>query len=175
MTRFPRVRGWLEQLLHTHDTPSRTAVAYALGVFFGFSPLLGLHTVLALSLAFAFRLNRIAVLLGVYSNLPWILVPYYSLATWLGAALLRVDIPPGALEGIVTSLENRSWREFQAAALGLRPFLRAFTLGSTLGAILLALAAYRVAFVMICKHRQRTTPPHAPEIPANPHIPPPGI
>ena len=51
MVRFPRTRAWLEQLLHTHDTPQRTAAAYALGVFFGFSPLLGLHTVLGLGFA----------------------------------------------------------------------------------------------------------------------------
>ena len=79
----PRVRRWLDQLLHTHDTPQRTAIAYALGVFFGFSPMLGLHTVLGLVLAFAFNLNRVAVLLGVYSNLPWILPAYYSLSTML--------------------------------------------------------------------------------------------
>ena len=41
-----RFKRWLEQLLHTHDTPHRTALAYAVGVFFGFSPVLGLHTVL---------------------------------------------------------------------------------------------------------------------------------
>src|SRR5215203_1222688 len=98
MVRLPKARAWLEQLLHTHDTPQRTAAAYALGVFFGFSPLLGLHTVLGLIFAFALRLNRVAVLLGVYSNLPWILVPYYSLATWMGAALLRTDVPPGLVE-----------------------------------------------------------------------------
>ncbi|PYR60956.1 MAG: hypothetical protein DMF85_03510 [Acidobacteria bacterium] len=51
----PRGRRWLEQLLHTHDTPQRTAAAYALGVFFGFSPLLGLHTVLGLVFAFGSR------------------------------------------------------------------------------------------------------------------------
>jgi hypothetical protein len=26
----PRMRRWLDQLLHTHDTPQRTAAAYAL-------------------------------------------------------------------------------------------------------------------------------------------------
>lgn len=36
------VRRWLEALLHIDDTPDRTAAAFALGVFFGFSPLLGL-------------------------------------------------------------------------------------------------------------------------------------
>ena len=83
MPRFPATRKWLEQLLHTHDTPRRTAIAYAVGVFFGFSPMLGLHTVLGLIVAFAFNLNRVAVLLGIYSNVPWILPAYYSLHAWL--------------------------------------------------------------------------------------------
>ena len=73
-----RFKRWLEQLLHTHDTPHRTALAYAVGVFFGFSPVLGLHTVLGLAIAFLFGLNRIAVVLGIYSNLPWILPAYYT-------------------------------------------------------------------------------------------------
>src|SRR5919107_1947223 len=101
MVRFPRLRGWLEQLLHTHDTPARTAFAYALGVFFGFSPFLGLHTILGLAFAFALNLNRVAVLLGVYSNLPWILVPYYSLVTWVGAALLRTQLPPDVVDRLL--------------------------------------------------------------------------
>ena len=58
----------------TPTTPrSGPRLAYAVGVFFGFSPFLGLHTILGLVVAFAFNLNRVAVLLGVYSNLPWIL------------------------------------------------------------------------------------------------------
>jgi uncharacterized protein (DUF2062 family) len=135
-----------------------------LGVLFGFSPLLGLHTVLALALAFALRLNRVAVLLGVYSNLPWILVPYYSLATWLGAALLRTDVPPGLLERFLDALENRSWSEFRTAAVHLEPIFRAFVLGSTIGAIALALVAYRIAFVMVVTHRKRLQRPQGPEL-----------
>src|SRR5688572_23513802 len=120
MARFPRVRGWLEQLLHTHDTPGRTAFAYGLGVFFGFSPFLGLHTILGLAFAFALNLNRVAVLLGVYSNLPWILVPYYSLATWLGAAILGLEVPPGVAEALVDALEDRSWADFSQALSNLK-------------------------------------------------------
>src|SRR6186997_1051617 len=105
----PRIRRWLDQLLHTHDTPQRTAAAYALGVFIGFSPFLGLHTVLGLVLAFALNLNRVAVLIGVYSNLPWILVPYYTLTTWLGASILGLDVPPGVVEKLIEGLEHRSW------------------------------------------------------------------
>lgn len=154
MVRFPRVRGWLEQLLHTHDTPGRTAFAYALGVFFGFSPVLGLHTVLGLVFAFALNLNRVAVLMGVYSNLPWIIVPYYTLATWLGATLLGVDVPPGATEMLIAAVEDRSWSDFRRAAANLTPFVGAFTVGSTIGALLLGLIAFRVSFVMIDTHRK---------------------
>ena len=49
------VRRWLDTLLHVDDTPERTAAAFALGVFFGFSPFLGFHTILGI--AFAFLLN----------------------------------------------------------------------------------------------------------------------
>ena len=46
------IRRWLDALLHIDDTPERTAAAFALGVFFGFSPLLGLHTILGIVFAF---------------------------------------------------------------------------------------------------------------------------
>src|SRR5438445_1856076 len=111
-----RTRRWLNQLLHTHDTPQRTAVAYALGVLLGFSPLLGLHTVLGLVFAFAFNLNRVAVLLGIYSNLPWILPAYYSLATLLGAAILRVKVQPRLLRELTAAFADAQWADFRRPA-----------------------------------------------------------
>jgi uncharacterized protein (DUF2062 family) len=149
-------RRWLDQLLHTHDTPQRTAAAYAVGVFFGFSPVLGLHTVFALVVAFAFNLNRVAVLLGVYSNLPWILPAYYTLSTVLGATLLGTDVPPGLLKNLRDSLAEVSWGGFRSMARGLAPLVWAYALGSTIGAIALAVAAYRASLAMIVAHRRHT-------------------
>jgi uncharacterized protein (DUF2062 family) len=151
----PRTRRWLDQLLHTHDTPERTALAYAVGVFFGFSPFLGLHTVLGLAVAFLFGLNRVAVLLGIYSNLPWILPAYYTLATMLGAAILRVDIPPGLLKELRDALDGVTWGEFRALAKALTPLMWAYALGSMIGALALAVAAYRASLTMIVAHRRR--------------------
>jgi uncharacterized protein (DUF2062 family) len=156
LSRSPRVRKLLDQLLHTHDTPQRTAAAFAIGVFFGFSPFLGLHTVLGLAAAFAFNLNRVAVLLGVYSNLPWILPAYYSLATLMGAALLSVDVPPGLLK----ELAYASWGDFRTLA---RPLLLSYALGSTIGAVVLAIAGYRGALAMIVAHRRRAASQPPPE------------
>ena len=150
-----RIRSWLEQLLHTHDTPHRTALAYALGVFLGFSPMLGLHTVLGLALAFLFGLNRVAVVLGVYSNLPWLVPAYYTLATVAGAAVLGVDVQPRALEDAMRVVSAASWGDFAGPVRRLAPFMWSYVLGSTAGAVALALLAYRVSLAMILAHRKR--------------------
>src|SRR5499427_6115966 len=89
------IRRWLDQLLHIDDTPERTAAAFALGVFFGFSPFLGLHTILGIVFAFLLNVNRVAVLLGVYSNLPWFLAPYYAFVTIASATIMGNRPPPG--------------------------------------------------------------------------------
>jgi uncharacterized protein (DUF2062 family) len=153
--RQTRTRRWLDQLLHTHDTPERTAAAYALGVFFGFSPFLGLHTLLGLAFAFALNLNRVAVLLGIYSNLPWILPAYYTLTTVAGAAILRVQVPPRLLHDLSAALSDASWTDFRIIAGTLAPLAWAYLLGSTIGAVILAVVAYRVALAMVVAHRKR--------------------
>lgn len=150
-----RINRWLEQLLHTHDTPQRTAFAFALGVFLGFSPFLGLHAILGLLLAFLFGLNRVAVILGVYSNLPWILPAYYTATTIAGAKLLGIDIEPGALKEAIRAFETVSWGDLRTLAHALAPLAWAYTVGSTIGSVLLALAAYRVTLVFIMAHRKR--------------------
>lgn len=155
MLSSPRVRRWLEHLLHTHDTPQRTAFAFGLGVFFGFSPLLGLHTILGLVFAFALNLNRVAVLVGIYSNLPWIVPAYYTVATVVGAAILRVQVPPGVLTEMTSALSYASWADFRNLARTLAPLVWAFFLGSTIGAVVLALVAYRVSLATIVAHRRR--------------------
>jgi uncharacterized protein len=147
-------RAWLDKLLHTHDTPERTARAFALGVFFGFSPFLGLHTILGLFAAFTMRLNRVAVLIGVYSNLPWILPAYYTLATVGGAALIRADIPPGLLAQFRETMTDVAWGEVRQLLNMLAPLAWSFVIGSTLCAIGLSLIAYRVSLAMILARRR---------------------
>jgi uncharacterized protein (DUF2062 family) len=114
MQTSPRTRRWLDQLLHTHDTPQRTAAAMR-SASSSVLPDARLHTVLGLVFAFAFNLNRVAVLLGIYSNLPWILPAYYSLATLLGAAILGVKVPPN-LWRLHGADREPSWADFRISA-----------------------------------------------------------
>jgi uncharacterized protein (DUF2062 family) len=146
-------RKALERLLHTHDTPKRTAAAYAAGVFWGYSPLLGLHTLLGLVTGFALDLNRVAVLLGVYSNLPWTLAPYYTLATLAGATLLRADVPPGILAEFRATLDGFSLQELGHLLKLLEPLFWSYVVGSTIGAAIAAAIAYRVSLAFIVRYR----------------------
>ena len=149
MIHFTRslARKWMESLLHTHDSPRRTAFAYALGVFWGFSPFFGLHTVLGLACAFVFNLNRVAVVLGAYTNLPWILVPYYTLTTMAAAKVLGVRMPPDfsiQLSGLfeLSVFGRPFWAE---VARLLSPLVWPFTLGSLVGASMLAVVAFVIS------------------------------
>jgi hypothetical protein len=151
------VRKWLDALLHIDDTPERTAAAYAVGVFFGFSPFLGLHTVMGVAVAFLLNLNRVAVILGVYSNLPWIIAAYYAAATAVGAIVTRTSLPPDFQARLSELLEKSMLRGEFWTEVGslLRPFLWPFVVGSTIGALLLALIAYLAAVGFVRLRRKR--------------------
>ena len=150
------VRNWLSHLLHVDDTSERTAAAFALGVFFGFSPMLGLHTILAILVAFLLNLNRVAVLIGVYSNLPWFLAPYYAIATMVGAELTG-RLPPADFRAQLGHLFELSllhtdfWRRLVVV---MRPLLWPYAVGSMFCAMLLATAAYHVALAFVESRRR---------------------
>ena len=150
------IRRWLDTLLHVADTPERTAAAFAMGVFFGFSPLLGFHTLLAIIVAFLFDLNRVAALLGVYSNLPWIIAPYYAIVTMIGAKIIG-QAPPEGIKAQLSALFELSvfhgefWHQLITI---LKPLLWPYTVGSLLGAIVMAAFAYPLALAFVTSRRR---------------------
>jgi uncharacterized protein (DUF2062 family) len=150
------IRRWLEALLHIDDSPERTAAAFALGVFFGFSPFLGFHTILGIVFAFLLNLNRVAVLLGVYSNLPWIIAPYYAIVTTAGAALTGHRIPPGFRSRVTNLFELSLFHGafWQQLVVLLKPLLWPYAVGSTLGALILATIAYPLALAFVTSRRR---------------------
>jgi uncharacterized protein len=158
MWHLPReaVHRWLQKLLHTHDSPERTALAIGLGVAIGFSPFLGFHVLLGILLAFIFNFNRVAVIAGTWVNLPWLMAPYYAAATAAGSWLLGAPIPPHLVEHIEQSWELPNWGlRLDAFARLLEPLVWPFTLGSLLGAIVAGFVAFHlVKPVLVVLHRR---------------------
>jgi uncharacterized protein (DUF2062 family) len=94
-------RSTVRRLLAIDDPPERTALAFSIGVFIAFSPFLGLHTIAATAIAFAFRFNKIAIYAGTFVNNPFLtLVPILLASYAVGALLLGrpLGLPPASME-----------------------------------------------------------------------------
>jgi len=137
-------------LLHVDDTPHRIALAFGLGVWIAFFPILGIHTGMALLIAFGFRLSRAAILLGAYINNPWTIAPLFTAGTLVGCALLGVS--PKGLAAIEWSLTG--WAFYESLLQTLRPYLWPFVLGNTLLGVAAGAACYGLLRRYL-EHRRR--------------------
>jgi uncharacterized protein len=142
-----RFRRVVQLLLHVEETPHRTALAFGIGIFIAFSPFLGIHMGIALLVAFLFRLNRVAILLGTYLNNPWTLAPMYLAGTSLGCMLLGVS--SDGLEAIDWDLHGHALVE--NLMTNLRPYVWPFLLGNTL----LGAACGLVGYVLLRRVLER--------------------
>ena len=136
-----RLRRLAQLVLHVEDSPTRVALAFALGLFIAFFPVLGTHTAIALALAFAFRLNRVAILAGTWMNNPWTIGPMLAAGTLVGCALLEVS--PKTLGAVDWSLSGRGLYDSLVAGFG--PLLWPFVVGN----LVLGTAAGAVSFFVV--------------------------
>jgi uncharacterized protein (DUF2062 family) len=144
------VRKAVRHILALDDSPERIALAFAIGIFLAFSPLLGLHTFLGLTIAFLLRLNRPAVLMGVFVNNPWTLVPIYTLGSYVGGWLVGFPATDGLPHFTWGQLMRGSyWVEMAGHWRVLKPMF----LGSTILALLAAAISYPLAVFLIAKGR----------------------
>lgn len=123
-----------------HQSPHLLAASWACGVAISLSPFLGLHTVLALVLAFAFRLNKVDVLLGTLLVNPWTLAPYSLVAVSLGKLVTGKPMPFAThLPHIADLLDGSYWKAQKAV---LAPLLLNWTVGAFLCSLVGGSAVY---------------------------------
>lgn len=131
----------MRQILAVKDSPRRIAASFAVGVFIGMSPLLGIHTLLGIAIAWQFRLNKFVTLIGVYVTNPWTIVPIYTFGTWVGAKVV-------GLESIIPSID---WSRITFLGLlgQFRPLLLPFVVGNTLIGLIAATVGYFLIYVAV--------------------------
>jgi len=151
------LKDLIKQLLHIEDTAERTALAYALGVFLGFSPFLGFHTIGGIAIAFLFRMSRVAVLLGAWTNLPWCIVPYYTVATWVGMEVTGFQFDPGEFGEIFRFGLNEGFirLDFWNRLASQSELLLSFGIGSLILGTILSLLAYPLSLRWIKFYRSK--------------------
>ncbi len=137
-------RALLRQVLHLEESPQRTALAFALGVFIAFSPAYGLHTAMVVLCTWLFGLNFVALLTGALINNPWTIIPILGATYWTGALLLgRTDVP------------TFDWHDLSFSGIyqQVEPYAVPFVLGGLFLSVLGALLAYPATYFLILKYR----------------------
>jgi uncharacterized protein (DUF2062 family) len=150
-------RATFRRLLAIDDPPERTALAFSVGVFIGFSPLLGLHTILATVIAFLFRFNKVAIFLGTYINNPFLtLVPIILASYAIGAFLLGrpLRIPPQGIE-LLKNPHLLTGDYYRQVFINSWYIVWPFTVGATVLSVVCPLFAYPVTLWTLRMHRRR--------------------
>lgn len=111
-----RLRERATAVLHLDEEPSRLAASMAVGVFIGVTPFYGLHTLLALGAAYAFRLNKPVTITGAWLNLPWFAPFVYGFCLGLGEAVLTGDWSSFSFASV------HGWAESATASLRAGPW-----------------------------------------------------
>ena len=101
---------------------------------------------MAALLAWVWRLNRVLLFVGLCTNLPWLMAPYYAATTEVAAWLMGVPPPSTARVGLSgvfahSVLSRAFWRETVEL---LSPLFWPFVIGPSVTAAVLGLAAYRL-------------------------------
>ncbi|WP_298474463.1 DUF2062 domain-containing protein [uncultured Maribacter sp.] len=93
-----------EDVLQSDDSPRKKAFSIALGIFIGLSPLWGLHTVLVISLAVFFRLNKVIAFAFSNVSLPPF-IPFVLYASSKIGQFLLGEKHSYTLEDMTTNFE----------------------------------------------------------------------
>jgi len=144
------LRSALRSLLNLDDPPERTALAFAIGTFIGFSPLLGLHTILAALVSVVWRFNKLAILTGSFLSNPWTIAPIVGASWAIGRLIIGsppVELPQASLSALFTaefwSLIAAQWRQ-----------LLPFAVGATILSIASAAISYPLMVYILRKYRR---------------------
>jgi len=148
-----RLRALVRTVLQLEDTPHRVALAFAIGIFIAFFPILGIHTALALLIAFAFRLNKVAILTGAWVNNPWTLAPMYVAGTIVGCQIFGVSAE--GLSEVDWSLHGRPF--YEALFETVRPLVVPFLVGNLILGVVGGVLAYFVLRTVLTR-RQVSAP-----------------
>lgn len=139
--RFLKIRGH----------PREISLGFALGLFVGMSPFMGLHTAIAVLLAALFKWNKISSALAVWVSNPISAPIIYGLTYLIGAKVLNY-------ENSHTLPQNFDLDGLLAIIRGAPELIWVLIVGGIVTGIPLALIGYFGAFFAIYEYRKNLRP-----------------
>lgn len=141
MINTEKLKLQFKKILSLDAHPGHIAIGFAVGVFISFTPFFGLHTPMAIALAFIFRLNKLTCITGAWVNTPLTVVPVLLASYNLGRFLRGKP----AKELVFKGLE---WHQLQ-------PYAKSILLGSSIIGFAAAVAAYFICYWLVVTFRRK--------------------
>jgi len=148
-------RFFLHNVLHVDDTPHRIALGVAIGMFWAWTPTVGVQMALTVATAFVFRANKLVGLPWVWISNPATMLPMYYGNYRLGRLLLGGGWPALQLRRV---LETPGWfRKFWTLMEETLQVAWPLWLGSVLVAVAFAVPTYFLIRWAVIAYRRRVT------------------
>jgi len=128
-------------ILSLDSHPGHISAGFAVGVFVSFTPFFGLHMVLAIALAFIFRLNKLTCITGSWVNSPFTVAPVLIASYNLGRILRGQPAHKLTIRGL-------EWQH-------LKPYAKSLLLGSSIIGFCAAVAAYFICYWLVIAFRKK--------------------
>ncbi len=142
---FEKIKKHLNKAITEGGDPRKIALGFAVGTFISFTPLLSIHTLLAVAVAVFFRLNKVSSIAGAWVNNPYTMPFIYFASYKLGAKILGSHHSPP------------SFAQFTPQNFGI--FVKAYGgplfLGTAILGLLAAIIAYHLMYYGVVSFRKR--------------------
>ena len=141
------VRRLYERFIRIRGAPREVALGFALGIFVGMTPTVGVQTPIAIFLAALFKWSKLASAIGVWISNP-LTVPFIYGVTYItGAKLLN-------LEPVVNMSLSPTWSTLKAMLQKAPQAFGAMTVGGILLGIPLAIFSYYLSYAAVDKYQK---------------------
>ncbi|MCP4691776.1 MAG: DUF2062 domain-containing protein [Desulfobacterales bacterium] len=142
------IKKTYKRFLKIRGNPHEIALGFALGLFVGMTPFMGLQTLIAVPIAALFKLNKIAAAAAVWISNPLTAPVIYPITYWIGSRFVTFK---KAYE-----LPNELTYTFLVNIIKKAPeVVWSLVVGGVIVGIPLALIGYYFSFNAIVKYRER--------------------
>jgi uncharacterized protein len=141
MININKLKLQFKKILSLDAHPGHISAGFAVGVFVSFTPFFGLHTPIAIALAFIFRLNKLTCVTGAWVNTPLTMVPVLMASYNLGRFLRGKPVRELAFKTL-------DWHSIQ-------PYAKSILLGSSILGFVAAVASYFICYWLVVFFRRK--------------------
>ena len=136
------------KLIKISDTPHSISLGFAIGVFSAFTPLIGLHIVIAIFFSWLVNANYLSSVAGTFIGTP-ITYPFMRISSILvGNIFFSVD---NLNKDLFENFSFYSWDFF----LLIKPFIWSFVIGSTVLGLISSFLSYFLLKKLVILYRKR--------------------